>query len=404
MKIKWDKKYTTISAYTKITFSICFAIVIVISKFDIISSGVNACIKALSAIIWGFAIAYLLNPIMMFCERNLKPLIEKKKPHPKLLRSISTAISIIFGALVILAIIALIVPQLIDSIMTIINSVPTYIENIQSWVNDANNKISEYPEIVNAINSYSSSLESTVANIASNIVPKMSDWAIKLKDGAVSIITTLKDFIIGFIVSVYFLLDKEKFINGAKRLTLAFFPKKAANEILRIADKTNKSLSGFISGKILDSFIMGILFFIIMSIFNMEYAVLISTIVGITNIIPFFGPFIGAIPSAILLLVAHPSQVIPFIILVIVMQQFDGNILGPHILGDTTGLPSFWILFSILLGSGLFGFAGMVLGVPVFAVIYSIIDELSEKALAKKGITNLEEKEQEAREQETKTS
>lgn len=383
MKIDWNSKYTTISAYTVITFAICLALVLVVVCFSSIMGAFGAAINTLSSFVWGFVIAFLLNPVMLASERLLKKLLEKKKPHPKLCRFISTIIAIIFGIAVIAALIAIIVPQVLESIMTIFSNAQNYINNIYDWINTT---LAEYPDIATYLNSQLDSIEKTVLTAVNSLIPKVGDWALKLKDGAVGFAVGLKDFVIGFIVAVYLLLDKEKFLAQGKKIIVALFPEKVAYEIRRICTKINKSLNGFITGKILDSFIIGMLCFILMNIFKMEFPVLISTIIGITNIIPFFGPFIGAIPSALLLLISEPSQTIPFIVMIFALQQFDGNILGPHILGDSTGLPAFWVMFAIFLGGGLFGFAGMILGVPIFAVIYALAQELIESLLKKKGL------------------
>ena len=338
MKVDWNSKYTTVSVYTVITFAICLALVIVVSKFSVIMGALGTVLGTISAVIWGIAIAYLLNPVMMRTERQFKKLLERKKPHPKLCRFISTVLAIIFGIAVICTLVAIIVPQVLDSLMNIFNNAQNYMNNIYNSVNT-------------------------------------------------TLLAGLKDFIIGFIVAVYLLLDKEKFLAQGKKLMTAIFPQKICHNMLRAFRKTNNSLNGFINGKILDSFIIGMICFVAMKLMKLEYSVLISVIVGVTNVIPFFGPFIGAIPSALLLLISEPSQTIPFVILIVAIQQFDGNILGPYILGDSTGLPAFWVMVAIFLGGGLFGFAGMVLGVPIFAVIYAFAQEFIENLLKKKGLS-----------------
>ena len=320
---------------------------------------------------------------MMASEKLMKRLFEKKKKHPKLCRFISTIIAIIFGMAIIAALIAIIVPQVLESVMTIFTNAQTYINNVYSWINTT---LVEYPEIATYLNGQLDSVEETVITAVNNLIPKVGDWAVRLKDGAIGFAIGLKDFIIGFIVAVYLLLDKEKFIAQMRKAVTALFPNKVAYEIRSISAKVNKSLNGFITGKILDSFIIGIICFILMTMFKMEFPVLISTIVGVTNIIPFFGPFIGAIPSALLLLISAPSQTLPFVALIFALQQFDGNILGPYILGDSTGLPAFWVMFAIFMGGGLFGFPGMVLGVPIFAVIYALAEEIAEILLKRKGL------------------
>ena len=253
--------------------------------------------------------------------------------------------------------------------------------NIYNWVNTT---LAEYPEIVTYLNNQLNDIQSAVLTAVNNLIPKVGDWAVKLKDGAVGLLAGLKDFIIGFIVAVYLLLDKEKFLAQGKKLMTAIFPQKICHNMLRAFRKTNNSLNGFINGKILDSFIIGMICFVAMKLMKLEYSVLISVIVGVTNVIPFFGPFIGAIPSALLLLISEPSQTIPFVILIVAIQQFDGNILGPKILGNSTGLSAFWVIVSILLGGGLFGILGMLFGVPTFAVVYYIIKLLLDNQLEKK--------------------
>ncbi len=385
MKVEWNSKYTTISVYSIITFAVCLLMVVAAVKFRVLTGFASKAIATVSPIIWGIVIAFLLNPIMMFTEKRCKRIFERKKPHPKLCRFVSTAIAIAFGVAVISALVAIIVPQVLDSVMNIFNNTQTYMNNIYNWVNTT---LSEYPEIVTYLNTQLDSIETSVISAVNNLIPKVGDWAVKLKDSAIELIVGLKDFIIGFIVAVYLLIDKEKFLAQSKKVIVASFPDRISHEILRIFDKTNKSLNGFITGKILDSFIIGMICFIAMRVLKLDYPVLISVIVGVTNVIPFFGPFFGAIPSALLLLISAPSQTIPFIILILIIQQFDGNILGPHILGDSTGLPVFWVMFAIFVGGGLFGFPGMVLGVPVFAVIYALAQEIVEYLLKKKGLSH----------------
>lgn len=383
MKVNWNSKYTTISVYTIITFLACFAIVLLAVNFAQVAAVLSKAYATLFSIVWGVVIAFLLNPVMMFSEKKLKKILEKKKPHPKLCRYISTAIAIIFGLLVISALIAIIVPQTVDSIMNILGNAQTYMNNIYTWVNTT---LVEYPEILAYLNRQLDTVEATVISTVQNLIPMVGDWAVKIKDGALGVLVALKDFAIGFIIAVYLLIDKEKFLAQMKRMVTAFMPKGMCYHTLRIAGKVNQSLNGFIIGKIIDSAIIGMICFISMTLLKFEYAVLISVIVGVTNVIPFFGPFIGAIPSSLLLLLSAPKQTLPFIMLIFVIQQFDGNILGPYILGDSTGLPAFWVMFAIFLGGGMFGFAGMVLGVPLFAVIYALVQEAVEYMLQKKGL------------------
>ncbi len=384
MKIKWNSKYTTISAYVVITFTVCLLVLGLGAKAKTIAEVLGKFVDVIMPVIWGFAIAYLLNPFMKAVERGAKKLLEKKKPHPKLCRGIAVAAAVIFGLAVITAVIMIIVPQVIRSLMSIFSSFPAYMNTIYDWVNKT---LAEKPEALDFINSQLETIQAKVIEAINGFVPKLGDIIVKLKDSAFNIIGGIGDFVIGFIVAVYFLVDKEHFAAQAKKLTAAIFPKRAYESILRVSARTNKQVVNFLSGKIIDSVIIGFICFIAMTIMKLEYAVLISTIVGITNIIPFFGPFIGAVPSALLLLVSEPDQCLPFIIMVVALQQFDGNILGPQILGDSTGLSPFWIMFAIFVGGGLFGFPGMVLGVPLFAVIYELSSDLVAYLLEKKNMS-----------------
>ncbi len=231
-------------------------------------------------------------------------------------------------------------------------------------------------------------IQTKLLEFANSIIPKLGDLSIKVKDGAIDFVIALKDFIIGFIVAIYLLISKETFIAQARKVMYAIFPKNVGKSVLRVSARINNTLSGFLSGKLVDSFIIGTICFIVMRIFSWDFAVLISVIIGVTNIIPFFGPFFGAIPSALLLLMAAPRQVIPFVIFIIILQQVDGNILGPKILGDSTGLSPFWVMFAIFVGGGLFGFAGMLLGVPIFAVVYALFSEFVAYLLKKKKLSH----------------
>ncbi|MDE5583671.1 MAG: AI-2E family transporter, partial [Ruminococcus sp.] len=291
---------------------------------------------------------------------------------PKLTRILSVVITMSVFLAILIALCSIIIPQVIDSLMGIIDNIGTYFNNFEKWINGI---LAKYPEILSAINSQIENLETTIMDTINQTLPEITKLIKQITDGTLVFLLAIKDFLIGIIVSVYFLMDKERFQAQIKKILYALLSKRASDSILRICTQVNDSISGFISGKIVDSIIIGLLCFISMTVMKLDFIVLISVIVGITNIIPFFGPFIGAIPSAVLLLFSTPKQVIPFLIMIFVIQQLDGNIIGPKILGQTTGISAFWVLFAILVGGGLFDFAGMLLGVPIFAVIYSLINE-----------------------------
>jgi len=203
----------------------------------------------------------------------------------------------------------------------------------------------------------------------------------------INVLALLWDFIIGVVIAIYVLISKEKFTGQAKKIAYAVFERDTANAVIRNFRFTHKTFIGFVSGKILDSIIIGILCFIGTTMLNTPYAVLVSVVIGVTNVIPFFGPFLGAIPCTILIFVVdpmHPLNVLYFVIFILALQQFDGNILGPRILGGSTGITGFWVIFSITVFGGLFGVIGMIIGVPIFAVIYAAIKSLVNASLQKK--------------------
>ena len=230
------------------------------------------------------------------------------------------------------------------------------------------------------INSAQSLLEKATPTI-NQLIGNVTDFVI---GSAIGVVNGVKNFVLGIIISIYVMFSKEKFAAQTKKILYALFSKQHTDRILRNTRRTHHIFGGFVTGKLLDSLIIGIITFVVLFIVKMPYAVLISVIIGVTNVIPFFGPIIGAIPCAVILLFEDPLKALLFIIIIIIIQQFDGNLLGPKILGDSTGLPAFWVIFAILLGGGLFGFLGMLLGVPTFAVVYSLLKTLIEERLKKK--------------------
>ncbi len=383
MKIFNDKKYNTIAAYAIATFAVCLLLVIIIFRFSALAGIVKNFLHILNPIIWGVAIAYLLNPIMMFFERLFVKAFDKKKPHKKLNRYLSIAVTSILTLLVIISITAVLIPQIIVNISNIASNMPVYFENVQKWFDDL---LENNPMIMDFVNNQFKDFQTYITDAVNKFQPQLQSFVSNLTLGILNFAVGVKDFLLGFIVMIYLLASKEIFIAQAKKIMYALLPQKACSHVLYVATKANTTFIGFISGKVLDSFIIGVLCFIAMTLMGMPLTVLISVIVGITNMIPFFGPFIGAIPSALLILLVNPDKFVAFVVFIIILQQFDGNILGPKILGDSTGLPSFWVLFAIFIGGGLFGFIGMLLCVPVFAVIYTLAKQLIENRLKTKNL------------------
>ncbi len=381
MKLDSNKKYVPIVSSVLVIVFLSLMMVVTIFKFDKVLSIIGEVLNALMPIIWGFIIAYLLNPVMKFFERYTNKTLARKKQRKKLCRTISVTLTAIFAIFILSSLLYFILPSLRDSIFDIASKSEGWIANLEEF---STKFLKNNPRVSEFIQEQLDSIQSYAADFLNEIKPEITSFIQKFTVGFINILIGIKDFIIGFIVSIYLLVSKEKLLAQLKKVFIAVFSKKTCRQMSVIYHRSNKLFSGFIGGKIIDSFIIGVLCFIGMSFLNMEYVVFISFIIGVTNIIPFFGPFIGAIPSGLLILLAQPNKLIPFLIFVLLLQQFDGNILGPRILGDSTGLPAFWVLFAIFLGGGLFGFIGMLLGVPTFALIYSLIRSYVETKLESK--------------------
>ena len=352
----------------------------------------------------GAVLAYLLKPMCVMYERLVSKWFKKMKRRHKAERY-TTNISVFFTLITFFAIIyimvAAIIPQVIDSIKTLVDTAPEIFDNFMSWLRNLVKDNAELTAVVDRFSVRGSDLIKIGINKLMEV--DMSKWYSHLIDGVKGVITFLTNILVGIIAGVYILARRKKFAVQGTLLIHSIFKPKWADKVMDEIKYIDKMFSGFINGKIVDSIIIGILTFIVLSIFRMPYALLISVIVGITNIIPYFGPFMGAIPSALIILMIDPIKGFWFIVIIIIIQQLDGNVIGPKILGESTGISSFWVLFSILLFGGLFGFVGMVIGVPLFAVIYDIARRGIRYGLIKhkKGDMYLEyEKEQEEEEKE----
>ncbi len=388
-KYKWDKQYLYwgITAFCVIAASILLYLVIV--NFPIIREAVGKVLSAFFPITLGFIIAYLLNPIRKLYELNLfYPVLKKKKKPVKDVKKLSHTLAVICTILTFLLalflLFYLIIPTLYKSIIQLASELDTYYQKITKWLD---NLLSDYPEIMTMVNNTIGNVSNSVEDFfTQTIIPLIGDYMEQITNGVINVISTIKDIIVGLIVAVYVMLYQKKLLIYSKKAVVMLFPAKRVNRVFSLAREADRIFSGYISGKILDSIIIGILCFILMTILRIPYAVLISVLVGVTNIIPVFGPFIGAIPSCLLLLIVNPWKALSFIIMILILQQFDGNVLGPKILGDSTGINAFWIVVVILVGGSLFGVTGMIIGIPVFAFIYGILkDYFTRKLTSKNG-------------------
>ncbi len=355
-------------------------------RIDDIAKFLKEVATILQPIIMGLVFAYLLNPMVKMIERNLIPVLDEKIKNEKKVRNWARNIGVFTSILITLAVVVLllnmVLPELYESIRDMIISLPGQMNDAMEYLEAHAIKDSAISGTLNTV------LENAAASLETwlrtDLISQVNQMMSSLTSGVISFFETLFNIVIGLIVSVYVLTSKEKFIGQCKKATYALFQKERANLILQVTRKSNEIFGGFVIGKIIDSIIIGIICFVVLSILKMPYTLLVSVVVGVTNVIPFFGPFIGAIPSIILILLAEPIKGLYFMIFILLLQQFDGNILGPKILGNSTGLSAFWVVFSILLGGGMFGFVGMVMGVPTFAVLYYLVNMFLNQKLQKK--------------------
>lgn len=359
----------------------------VIFHLENLKGFINNIILILMPVIDGLIIAYLLTPLLNTFERKIiKPLF-KHVPinvNPKQQRMCSILITMVVVFLGFYVFFAMIIPQISTSIKTIIEQFPSYIDTLTLWISQILNDNPDFASFVtNLINEYSFDIENL---FNTKVIPQLNSVIMTISVSVYSLFKELWNLIIGIIISIYLLGSKEKFAAQAKKIVYAFFSLEASNRFISNVRFANKTFGGFFVGKIIDSIIIGILCFICTSIMGTPFSVLISVIVGVTNIIPFFGPFLGAIPSTLLILFIDPLQALYFVIFVFILQQVDGNIIGPKILGSSTGLSSFWVIFSITLFGGILGIFGMIIGVPIFAVIFAFTKSLVESKLMLKDL------------------
>lgn len=360
----------------------------VLSNMNVIFGWIVKIFGLLTPIFLGVMFAYLLNPLVKLIEKFFtkqvvdylyKKVFKKAKRKEKLPRMFAIFITYTLAIVIIVLFIKFVIPSLFDSLNLMLSNIPVYINNIYDYLKDILKSNSELMSLVDKMNTNITDF------VGSLMIPSMDTVMTNITVGISSFVKWIINIVIGLIVSVYLIYDKDSFVGGTKKVLRAFLPKKIYETTMTTLGYVDKIFGGFMVAKIIDSILIGLITFAIISIFQIPYALIISVIVGITNIIPYFGPFIGAIPCAILLFLINPTKSLTFIVLILLIQQFDGNILGPKLIGDRTGMKSFWVLFAILLFGGLFGFMGMIFGVPVFAVIYSVAGNFVNKKLAKKG-------------------
>ncbi len=380
--------YFKIGVTAFLTVAACIIFFFVLFRWESISVVIGNITKSAEPIIIGLALAYLLMPVKDFIEKPvLKFLLSKKMKEEKAkkwARGISITGAIIFLFIIIAVLIAMMVPALVTSVLGLFDTMPGYIESFVIWIQEIGLGDSSFAAFVgDAMTTITTEVENWAKT---ELLPLAQQYIAQITSGVFSIIKTILNFIIGIIVVVYVMSIQETLIGQSKKIIYAIFPPKTGNIIIDTVRKSNKIFGGFVIGKIIDSAIIGVIAYIGCLLMSTPSAFLVAVIIGVTNIIPFFGPFIGAIPSIILVLIQSPIHGLYLAIFILILQQVDGNIIGPKILGEQTGLSSFWVLTSILIAGGLFGFFGMLFGVPVFAVIYYVLQQIITHRMRKQNL------------------
>ena len=357
---------------------------------------VSKLMSILAPVVYGFAIAYLLTPVVNWLEELIvkgwqksKSLRDKKPKHARVwLRAVSILITELLVIFLIYLLMSVLIPQLVDSVAALISNAESYYNTIYDWANRLLSSDSGFGAWVAKL--VTDNYDDAMTFLRDKILPWAQNMLTDLTGGIWSgiwgVVTFAKNLVIGMIVSVYLLAMKEKSLARCCKLVYGIFSENRADWIMRGGRRINAIFSGFVRGKLLDSLIIGILCFIGCSILRMPYTPLVSVVVGVTNVIPFFGPFLGAIPSAFLILLVSPLKCLYFILFILLLQQLDGNVIGPKILGDSTGISSFWVIVAILVGGGFGGVLGMFLGVPVFACLQALVKFLVDRRLEKRNM------------------
>lgn len=374
MKINWKEEMKD----NVLTYTASGAIILLIwfffQRWDSVASFLGKIWSTLSPFIWGFAIAFILVPIRRTAEEKW---LKNTKLKPKAKRRAAVAIAFVIFAAVLVLFFSILTPQIISSAKTLVDSMDSYLKTAEDWANGLNAN-SQYGELFDSI-------MNSVLNAVKKAVDGSSGLIATLLSYSVSVVKGIGNFFIGMIVAIYLLADQERWKRQLKQVTYSIWSKDHADYLAYVGRLTIRMLNSFIFGKALDSLIIGIACGIVCGIMQMPYTPLIAFVVGLTNMIPVFGPFLGAIPCIFILLIISPYKAVEFGIFILILQQIDGNILGPRILGDSVGLPALWVMFAIILGGSLFGVLGMFLGVPLFSVIYVLVrDHVNNRLRSKK--------------------
>lgn len=351
--------------------------------------------EILAPVLYGMAMAYLLTPIVNWFERKILPRVNALRSrrqqapiqgHPLWLRALGILFTWSVTLLVIYLLMSVLVPQLVDSVRTLIANAEGYYNTVYGWGNALMADNPKLAQWLQQLENYRESAGSFIDGLMPQVEELISSVTGGIWNSVWGTVNFAMDMVIGIIISVYLIAMKEKGLARSYKVVYSLLREDRAELFLRGVRRVDDIFSGFIRGKLLDSLIIGILCFIGCSVLKMPYTPLVSVVVGVTNVIPFFGPFLGAIPSAFLIVLVDPLKGVYFVLFVLALQQLDGNVIGPKILGDSTGISSFWVIVAILVGGGFFGVLGMFLGVPVFAALQTLIRYLVNRRLTRRGM------------------
>lgn len=371
LEISKESKHKALANFLVLSGAIL--VYFIIKNSGNILGGISYFTNMMTPFVYGFVMAYLLKNPMKYIEKLYKKVIKSEKKQ-KLVRALSLSTTMILAILLLLGFISIIVPQLADSVSIFVSNLPEYMENGNRLLRDTIQNINIDSEIIKKLFEVWRALLSKTSEIVSNMLP----YAV---NGVLAFSGKLVNIVVGIVVAIYFLAGKERFTAQIKKIIIASFSDKTSDFIIEKSKMTNNIFSKYISGQLTDAAVLGTICFISMSIFKMPYALLVSMIITVTNIIPIIGPFIGAVPAVFIISMVSGPKALGFAVLILILQQIDGNILVPKIVGDSTGLSGFWVFLAIFIGGGLFGIKGVILGVPTMAVSYNIIKEIVEYRL-----------------------
>ncbi|MBQ8904018.1 MAG: AI-2E family transporter [Oscillospiraceae bacterium] len=386
MKFRFNRKYTQIAIYAVIVIVLSGFLLMSMNVMPNLSEILNKITSAFAPVVWGCVIAYLLNPgVDFFRFKVFKKYSEKADTLKKrnFIRNISVLIVFLLAAGLVTGLVFLIMPQLTTSMKGLIDKFDVYVDNFIVWFN---NVFGENAQLSELLSNPLAQIEQYITGYWTDISKSIVDLGATLGGNVLGLLVGLKDFIIGIIFAIYILVSKDMLKSQVKRIFFAFFRNSTANAVFHVSSRTNDIFCHYVTSNLIDALIIGCATFIFASIAQIPYSIVITVIVAVTNIIPFFGPFLGGIPSFLLILLVDPIKALWFGIFIIVLQQCDGNIIKPLLFGETMGLPAIWVLVSIILGGNLFGLPGTILGVPVFSVLYILTKEFLSSRLEKKNL------------------